>query len=108
LQRPIDDVGLLSGKILGMNLITHQTGTEGKIVHKVLIEQGIFMLVKANQRSFTWVITHRSRGRNMILYSTEGGMDIEAVADKNTAIDFQGRGWSDVRYSGFPGTQDCF
>ncbi|MCX6257021.1 MAG: ADP-forming succinate--CoA ligase subunit beta [Bacteroidia bacterium] len=90
IARTIDEVGLLSGKILGMNLITHQTGAEGKIVHKVLVEQGIFYAGESEPKEFYMsVLLNRARGRNMILYSTEGGMDIEAVAEKTPHLIFR-------------------
>jgi succinyl-CoA synthetase beta subunit len=69
--------------ILGMTLVTHQTGPEGKKVQKVLIEQGIFYPGESEVEEFYMsVLLNRQTGRNIIMYSTEGGMDIEAVAGK--------------------------
>lgn len=59
--------------ILGMQLVTHQTGPEGKIVHKVLVEQGIYYKGQGELKEFYMsVLLNRKTGRNMILYSTEG------------------------------------
>ena len=70
-------------EILGMNLVTHQTGPEGKLVHKVLIEQGIYYPGESDPQEFYMsVLLNRGTGKNIIMYSTEGGMDIETVAEK--------------------------
>ncbi len=69
--------------IIGMTLVTHQTGPAGKLVQKVLVEQGIFYPGESEVSEFYMsVLLDRERGRNIIIYSTEGGMDIEAVAEK--------------------------
>ncbi|HDR88340.1 MAG TPA: ADP-forming succinate--CoA ligase subunit beta [Bacteroidetes bacterium] len=76
--------------ILGMQLVTHQTGPEGKTVHKVLVEQGIYYKGPGELKEFYMsVLLNRQTGRNMILYSTEGGMDIEAVAEKTPHLIFR-------------------
>lgn len=76
--------------ILGMQLVTHQTGPEGKIVHKVLVEQGIYYKGQGELKEFYMsVLLNRKTGRNMILYSTEGGMDIETVAEKTPHLIFR-------------------
>ncbi len=84
IAQSVDEVIKYAGDILGMQLITHQTGPEGKKVNAVLIEQGIYYPGKADIREFYMsILLNRSTGRNTIIYSTEGGMDIETVA-KNT------------------------
>jgi succinyl-CoA synthetase beta subunit len=79
----LDDVKSYARDILGMNLVTHQTGPEGKIVHKILIEQGIFYPGESEPQEFYMsVLLNRETGKNIIMYSTEGGMDIETVAEE--------------------------
>lgn len=76
--------------ILGMTLVTHQTGPEGKLVQKVLVEQGIFYPGESEVEEFYMsVLLDRQSGRNIIMYSTEGGMDIEAVAEKTPHLIFR-------------------
>jgi succinyl-CoA synthetase beta subunit len=66
-----------------MTLVTHQTGPEGKFVRKVLVEQGIFYPGESEPQEFYMsVLLNRETGKNIIMYSTEGGMDIETVAEK--------------------------
>ena len=70
--------------ILGMMLVTHQTGPEGKVVNKILVEQSIYYPGESDIREFYMsVLLNRAIGRNIIMYSTEGGMDIEKVAEKS-------------------------
>jgi succinyl-CoA synthetase beta subunit len=73
-----------------MNLVTHQTGPAGKIVHKVLIEQGIYYPGESVPQEFYMsVLLNRQSGKNIIMYSTEGGMDIETVAEKTPHLIFR-------------------
>ncbi len=72
-----------ASSIIGMQLVTKQTGKEGKLVRKVLIEQGIYYPGPTEVEEFYFsILLHRPTGKNMIVYSTEGGMDIEEVAEK--------------------------
>ncbi|MBE2281700.1 MAG: ADP-forming succinate--CoA ligase subunit beta [Ignavibacteriaceae bacterium] len=64
--------------ILGMNLVTHQTGPEGKIVKRLLIEQG----VNIDRELYIGITLDRGVSRNVIMASTEGGMEIEKVAEE--------------------------
>jgi len=83
LAKSIDEVPDVAGKILGMNLITHQTGPQGKVVHKVLVAQDVYYPGPTETKEFyISVLLDRQRGENAIMYSTEGGMDIEEVAAK--------------------------
>lgn len=76
--------------ILGMTLVTHQTGAEGKLVRKILVEQGIYYPGEAEPEEFYMsVLLDRGSGRNIIMYSTEGGMDIESVAEKTPHLIFK-------------------
>ena len=78
-----DEVKEHAASIIGMNLVTHQTGPQGKKVLKVLVEQGIYYPGETESREFYMsVLLNRESGRNTIMYSTEGGMDIETVAEK--------------------------
>jgi len=70
------DVADLAGQIIGMNLVTHQTGPEGRRVGKVLVEQGLNIA----QELYLSIIPDRSSAKNVIMASQAGGMDIEAVA----------------------------
>ena len=73
-----------------MNLVTHQTGADGKLVRKILVEQGIYYPGESEPEEFyISVLLNRSTGRNIIMYSTEGGMDIETVAEKTPHLIFR-------------------
>jgi succinyl-CoA synthetase beta subunit len=63
-------------KILGMQLVTHQTGPEGKKVGRLLLEQGVDIA----KEFYAAVVLDRQKGRLVLMVSTEGGMDIEEVA----------------------------
>ena len=90
IAKSLDEVKRYAREILGMNLVTHQTGPEGKIVHKVLIEQGIFYPGESEPQEFYMsVLLNRETGRNIIMYSTEGGMDIETVAEQTPHLIFK-------------------
>ncbi len=86
----MDQVFDYAREILGMNLVTHQTGPAGKLVNKLLIEQGIYYPGESEVAEFYMsVLLDRAKGRNIIVYSTEGGMDIEAVAEKTPWLIFR-------------------
>src|SRR6185436_13871728 len=70
------EVRELAGKILGMNLITHQTGPEGQKVRRLYIEQGLAI----ERELYLGLVVDRDRRRIAVMASTEGGMDIEKVA----------------------------
>lgn len=83
IAKNLDDVKSFANDILGMTLVTHQTGPEGKLVGKILIEQGIYYPGPSEvEEYYMSVLLNRDSGRNIIMYSTEGGMDIEEVAAK--------------------------
>ncbi len=85
----IDEVYHLSQQIIGMQLVTHQTGPEGKKVHKVLIEQNIYYGDKSEIKEiYMSILLNRNTGRYMILYSPRGGMDIETVAEETPELIF--------------------
>jgi succinyl-CoA synthetase beta subunit len=79
-----------AGNILGMQLVTPQTGPAGRKVHKVLVQQDIYYPGDTPVRElYISVLMNRSTGRNIIMYSTEGGMDIETVAEKTPHLIFK-------------------
>jgi succinyl-CoA synthetase beta subunit len=86
----LNEVEKYSGDIIGMNLVTHQTGPEGKKVNKVLVEQGIYYKGASPVKEFYMsILLNRATGRNIIMYSSEGGMDIETVAEKTPHLIFK-------------------
>ncbi len=76
LARSIDEVKTLAGEILGMQLVTHQTGPEGQKVRRLLIEDG----ADIKKEYYVSVVTDRATQRVALMASSEGGMDIEEVA----------------------------
>ncbi|WP_128331825.1 ADP-forming succinate--CoA ligase subunit beta [Apibacter sp. HY039] len=83
LAKTLDEVKEKSSEIIGMNLITPQTSKEGKKVHQVFIAEDMYYPGETEVEEFYMsVLLDRAKGKNMIIYSTEGGMDIEAVAEK--------------------------
>jgi len=89
LAKSLDEVEQIAGKIIGMNLITPQTSAEGKKVHQVLIAEDVYYPGDSQPEEFYMsVLLNRSTGRNMIMYSTEGGMDIEKVAAETPHLIF--------------------
>lgn len=90
IAKSLDEVKAFAKDILGMTLVTHQTGPEGKVVHKVLVEQGIFYPGESDPQEFYMsVLLNRESGKNIVMYSTEGGMDIETVAEKTPHLIFK-------------------
>ncbi len=79
LAKSIEEVKELSSQILGMQLVTHQTGPEGKLVQKVYIEEGAD--IKAE--FYLGMVLDRAREMPVMMASTEGGMEIEEVAAKS-------------------------
>ncbi|MEZ5082041.1 MAG: ADP-forming succinate--CoA ligase subunit beta [Bacteroidales bacterium] len=83
IAKTVDEVLEFADKIIGMQLITPQTGPEGKKVRKVLIEQNIYYPGPSEVLEFYLsILLNRETGRNMIVYSQRGGMDIEKVAEE--------------------------
>ena len=78
LAKSIEEVEKLADEILGMTLVTHQTGPEGKLVQKVYIEEG----ANIEDELYLSVVLDRAAEMPIIMASTEGGMDIETVAAK--------------------------
>lgn len=78
----LDAVREKASQIIGMQLITHQTGPEGKKVHKVLVAQDVYYKGAHEPKEYyISILLDRGTHRNVIMASTEGGMDIEEVAE---------------------------
>jgi succinyl-CoA synthetase beta subunit len=83
LAKSIDDLREKADAILGMQLVTPQTGPEGKLVRKILITEDVYYPGASEPNEFYMsILMDRATGQNAIIYSTEGGMDIEAVAEE--------------------------
>lgn len=90
LAKNLDEVKELAGKIIGMDLITPQTPPEGKRVNRVLVAEDVYYPGESEVSEFYMsVLLDRAKGRNMIMYSTEGGMDIEEVAENTPHLIFK-------------------
>lgn len=79
IAKSIDEVQSLAKSMIGMNLVTHQTGPEGKEVHKVLIEEGCDIA----KEYYVAALVDRESQRIVMMASSEGGVDIEEVAEKS-------------------------
>ncbi|MGC8803247.1 MAG: ADP-forming succinate--CoA ligase subunit beta [Bacteroidales bacterium] len=78
-----EEVASVASQMLGMKLVTHQTGPAGKLVRKLLIEEGIYYPGPSPVKEYYLsILLNRNTGRYEVIYSTEGGMDIESVAEK--------------------------
>ncbi|MEN8745750.1 MAG: ADP-forming succinate--CoA ligase subunit beta [Polaribacter sp.] len=89
LAKNLDEVRSISDDILGMMLITPQTSAEGKLVNQVLICEDVYYPGESETDEFyISVLLNRATGKNMIMYSTEGGMDIETVAEETPHLIF--------------------
>ncbi len=109
LAKNLDEVREWSEKIIGMNLVTKQTGAEGKKVHSVLISQDVFYPGASEPKEYYMsVLLNRATGRNIIMYSTEGGMDIEEVAEHTPHLIFKEEIDPKVGLQQFQVRQICF
>ncbi|MCS3651126.1 succinyl-CoA synthetase beta subunit [Salinibacter ruber] len=79
LAHSVEEVREHAGNILGMDLVTHQTGPEGQTVRKILVTEG----VDIDQEYYLGVTLDRETSMNAIMVSTEGGVDIETVAEES-------------------------
>jgi succinyl-CoA synthetase beta subunit len=87
IAQTLEQVKEKASAILGMQLVTPQTGPQGKRVHKILIAQDVYYPGSSKPKEFYMsVLTDRASGRNVIIYSTEGGMEIEEVAAKTPQL----------------------
>ena len=89
LAKSLDEVSQIADQIIGMHLVTPQTSAEGKLVSQVLVTEDVYYPGESEPSEFyISVLMNRATGRNMIMYSTEGGMDIEAVAENTPHLIF--------------------
>ena len=85
LARSVDEVETLARQMLGMKLVTHQTGPEGKVVHRLLIEEGIDIA----RELYLGIVLDRSISKLVLMASTEGGVEIEKVAAEHPEAIFK-------------------
>lgn len=89
LAKNLEELEAITGDIIGMQLITPQTPPEGKKVNQVLVAEDVYYPGASESREYYMsVLLNRATGKNMIMYSTEGGMDIEAVAEATPHLIF--------------------
>ena len=90
LAKSLDEVKERASEIIGMRLVTPQTKANGKLVSKVMVQQDVYYPGETEiQEFYISVLLNRKTGRNMIIYSPEGGMDIEKVAEKTPELIFK-------------------
>jgi succinyl-CoA synthetase beta subunit len=85
LARTLAEVRDLASRMLGMQLVTHQTGPEGRVVKRLLIEEGI----NIEKELYVGITLDRSRSKNVFMASTEGGVEIEKVAAEAPELIFK-------------------
>ncbi len=89
LAKNLKEVEDIAGQIIGMDLVTPQTSAAGKRVHQVLVAEDVYYPGESETDEFYMsVLLNRATGRNMVMYSTEGGMDIETVAEETPHLIF--------------------
>jgi succinyl-CoA synthetase beta subunit len=89
LAKSVEEAGEIAGRMIGMKLVTPQTGAEGKKVNKVLIAQDVYYKGESETEEFyVSMLLNRDKGRYIFMYSPEGGMSIEEVAEKSPELIF--------------------
>jgi len=89
LAKNLEELEKIAGEIIGMQLVTPQTSAEGKLVNQILVAEDVYYPGESEPSEFyISVLLNRATGKNMIMYSTEGGMDIEAVAENTPHLIF--------------------
>src|SRR5690348_17025594 len=79
IAKSVEEAGDLASKMLGMQLVTHQTGPEGRTVRRLLIEETL----PIEKELYLGILVDRAEGKPVFMASTAGGMDIEKVAEEN-------------------------
>ncbi|HBE43024.1 MAG TPA: succinate--CoA ligase subunit beta, partial [Bacteroidales bacterium] len=83
LAKSVEEAGTIAGELLGKKLVTPQTGAGGRIVRKVLVAQDVYYKGKSDIREFYLsFLLDRSKSRYIVMYSPDGGMSVEEVAEK--------------------------
>ena len=83
IAKSLEEVGQYADEIIGMMLVTPQTKKEGKLVRKIIVEQNIYYPGPDNvEEYYMSILLNRDEGKNMVMYSPRGGMNIEQVADE--------------------------
>jgi succinyl-CoA synthetase beta subunit len=109
LAKSIDEAGKIADQIIGMQLITPQTGPEGKKVNRVLVAQDVYYPGDSEPDEYYMsILLDRATGKNIIIYSTEGGMDIEEVAEKSPELIFKEEVDPGVGLQGFQARRIAF
>jgi len=86
----IEEVQKYAEQIIGMTLVTNQTGPAGKLVRKVIVQQGIYQPGVSQVKEFyISILLNRNTSRNMIIYTTQGGVDIETVVAETPDLIFK-------------------
>jgi succinyl-CoA synthetase beta subunit len=89
LAKSAEEAGVIAGKMLGMQLVTPQTGPEGKKVKRVLVAQDVYYKGESDpEEYYVSILLNRNTGRYIFMYSPEGGMSIEEVAEKTPDLIF--------------------
>ncbi len=90
IAKSLDEVKEIAKKMIGMMLITPQTPSEGKKVRKILIAEDVYYPGESETKEFYMsILLDRKNCKNIIMYSTEGGMDIEKVAETTPELIFK-------------------
>ena len=79
IAKSLEEAAEIAGKILGMTLVTHQTGAEGRVVHRVLVEETL----PIEKELYLGIVIDRSEAKPVFMASAAGGMEIEQVAAEN-------------------------
>lgn len=89
LARSVEEAGVIAGNMIGMNLVTPQTGPSGRRVNKVLIAEDVYYKGETETKEFyISMLLNRKTGKYVIMYSPMGGMDIEHVAETSPDLIF--------------------
>lgn len=109
LAKGLDYVQEKAAGILGGHLVTAQTNSQGKEVRKVLIAEDVYGPGDSDPKEiYMSVLLNRAEGRNVIMYSPQGGMDIEAVADETPELIFKEQVDPTVGLQGFQARRIAF
>lgn len=84
LAKSVEEAGTIAADLLGKNLVTPQTGPAGKKVRKVLVAQDVYYRGESDIREFyISILLDRTKSRYIVMYTPDGGMSVEEVAEKN-------------------------